>query len=284
VDVGSCTWQLKSLVVSEWLSEHLSDPELRIIDFRWYYDHDTGRGLSGRAAYEAGHIPGAAFVDLEADVTGERPDQGRHPVPDPDQFQRAMRIAGVGRDSVVIIYDDQGGFSAARLWWLLRYFGHEAVAVLDGGLQTWRGAWSSGRDQIAEGDFLAVPNPEMRVDYHQVRRLFAGALLLDARRWERYVGDVEPVDSPAGHIPGARSAHWRGNLEPDHRFKSLDDLRRRFADVGVRDDSGRCLLRLRRERLSQPARPGTGRTGNGPAVSGLLERLVDPRGCADRNR
>jgi thiosulfate/3-mercaptopyruvate sulfurtransferase len=136
---------------------------------------------------------------------------------------------------VVIIYDDQGGFSAARLWWLLRYFGHEAVAVLDGGLQTWRGAWSSGRDQIAEGDFLAVPNPEMRVDYHQVRRLFAGALLLDARRWERYVGDVEPVDSPAGHIPGARSAHWRGNLEPDHRFKSLDDLRRRFADVGVRD-------------------------------------------------
>ena len=102
------------LVSAEWLREHLSEPELRVIDLRWYLD-----GRSGREAFEGGHLPGAAFLDLDRELTAPR-GEGRHPLPSREQFQQAMRSAGVGPATRVVVYDDQGGFSAARLWWLLR--------------------------------------------------------------------------------------------------------------------------------------------------------------------
>src|SRR5437016_14467671 len=118
------------LVDPAWLAGALEDPGVRVIDFRWYLD-----GRSGRDAYRGGHIPGAVWIDLDGEVTGRRPGAGRHPLPEPPAFEAAMRAAGVNRDSTVVVYDDQGGFVAARLWWLLGYFGHDAVALLDGGLQ-----------------------------------------------------------------------------------------------------------------------------------------------------
>jgi thiosulfate/3-mercaptopyruvate sulfurtransferase len=216
------------LVSGAWLAEHLGRPNLRVIDFRWYLD-----GRSGRAAYEAGHIPGSVFVDLEEVTGGSGP--GRHPLPEPGAFERAMRAAGVRRDSSVVVYDDQGGFVAGRLWWLLRYFGHDAAAVLDGGLQAWPGTLSRRpKAPQQEGDFVAAPAREgMALDYAQVRSLGDAAVLIDARAPERYRGEVEPIDPRAGHIPGARSAPWQDNLGPDGRFRPPAELRRRFAELGV---------------------------------------------------
>jgi thiosulfate/3-mercaptopyruvate sulfurtransferase len=204
-----------------------------VIDFRWQ------EGLPGRAGYEAGHIPGTAFVDLEADgVSGHQAGGGRHPLPDRRAFEAAMRDAGVNRDSTVVVYDDQQGFTACRLWWMLRYFRHDAVAVLDNGLAGWPGAVATGSQAVAPGDFVAgEPRTSMKVDYAQVRELPGDCVLLDARRADRYRGEVEPIDPRAGHIPGAFSAPWSGNLAREGRFKSPEELRRRFRDLHVRDGS-----------------------------------------------
>ncbi|HLH69184.1 MAG TPA: sulfurtransferase [Candidatus Dormibacteraeota bacterium] len=216
------------LIDVDWLAEHLTAPWLRIVDFRWYLD-----GRSGRAAYASGHLPGAVFVDLE-EVSGARPNAGRHPLPEPEQFARAMRAAGVNRDTTVVVYDDQGGMVAARLWWMLRYFGHDAVAVLDGGLQAWRGELSTEPVAPTPGDFVVgQPRHWMQLDYEAVRTLPPGTVLLDARAPERYRGEVEPIDPRAGHIPGARNAYCRDNLDGDLRFKAAPELRERFARLGV---------------------------------------------------
>ena len=211
------------LVSGAWLSEHLADPDLRVIDLRWYLD-----GRSGRDAYLAGHIAGAAFVDLEREITApEGP--GRHPIPGPAQFQSAMRRAGVDRSTRVVIYDDQGGYSAARLWWLLRYHRHPAAAVLDGGIAAWTGPLEQGEAVVAPGDFeVAEPEASMVVDREAVRAA-AGAVLFDARGAERYRGEVEPIDAKAGHIPGALNVPWRSNLGEDWRFLAPDLLRALYA-------------------------------------------------------
>lgn len=218
------------LVDAAWLAGHHRDPDVRVVDLRWYVD-----GRSGRAAYEAGHVPGAVFVDLDA-ISAHEPRRGRHPLPDPAQFEAAMRAAGVGRDTAVVVYDDAGGAVAARLWWMLRYFGHERAAVLDGGLQAWRGPLSTEAVHPAAGDFAAgSPRDEMKLEYEDVRALPGAVLLLDARPPERYRGETEPVDPVAGHIPGARSAPTRGNLGEDLRFRSPEELRRRYEKLGAGD-------------------------------------------------
>ncbi|MBO0704654.1 MAG: sulfurtransferase [Candidatus Dormibacteraeota bacterium] len=217
------------LVSAAWLQEHLADPDLRVIDFRWYQD-----GRSGRDAHRTGHVPGAAFVDLEGDVTGPRPGLGRHPLPEREAFERVMRVAGVGRDSRVVVYDDQSGLSAGRLWWMLRYFGHTAVAVLDGGLAAWPGELVSGEEVVPAGDFAAAePVAGWRLDFEDVTALGDGTVLLDARSAARYRGEPHPLDVRPGHIPGARSAPWDANLGPDGRFLPPDELRRRFRELGV---------------------------------------------------
>lgn len=230
----SALGSLGPLVTASWLGEHLNDPHLRVIDFRWYLD-----GRSARTAYGEGHIPGAVFVDLDGEVTGHHSHAGRHPLPEPVPFERAMRAAGVNRDDRVVVYDDLGGHSAARLWWLLRYFGHDAVAVLDGGLQAWSGPLTREAVEPAPGDFIVAPaRAAMKLDYDEVRRLPADVLLLDARAPERYRGEMEPIDPVAGHIPGALSAYFRDNLDADGRFLPPDQLRRRFAALGVADGAG----------------------------------------------
>jgi len=215
------------LVSPEWLHKHADDPDLRIIDFRWYL---TGR--MGRDAYLAGHIPGAVFVDLDA-VTGTGP--GRHPLPTRQQFQDEMRRAGVGASTKVVAYDDAGGSIAARLWFLLGWFGHDAQAVLDGGLQAWGQPLDDLIPSVDAGNFHArQPDRSRILDFEAVRHL-REVPLLDARAGERYRGEMEPVDPKAGHIPGAVSAPWMQNLGPDGRFKSPAELREHFAGLGVEE-------------------------------------------------
>ena len=223
------------IVPPEWLRERLGEPGLRVVDLRWYLD-----GRSGRAAYESGHIPGAVFVDLD-EISGEK-GAGRHPLPSREGFEAAIREAGVGEDDRVVVYDDAGGSVAGRLWWLLRAFGHEAGAVLDGGIQAWGQPLDTKPEKPARGDFKArEPTWSDVVFYEQVRRGEANGVLLDARAGSRYRGEEEPVDPKAGHIPGARSAPWQGNLGPDGRYLPPERLRERFGNLGVQKGSDAIL-------------------------------------------
>ena len=219
------------VVDAAWLAEHHRDPDVRVVDLRWYLD-----GRSGQDAYDAGHVPGAVFVDLST-ISGREPGRGRHPLPDPALFQAPMREAGVGDGTAVVVYDDTGGAVAARLWWMLRYFGHDRAAVLDGGIQAWPGELSARAERPAPGDFTAAaPREHLKLDYEDVRGLPASTLLIDARPAERYRGDSEPVDPIPGHIPGAVSAPARGNLDGDLRFRSPEELRERYEALGAGGD------------------------------------------------
>src|SRR2546422_3858926 len=214
------------LVDAAWLREHLADPDVRVIDFRWYLQRRVGRD-----EYLRGHIPGAIFVALE-DVTGEE-GAGRHPLPTGEQFEREMRKAGVDPTTSVVAYDDAGGSVAARLWFLLGYFGHGKQAVLDGGLQAWGGPLDTDVPHVEPGQFLAQPADQRLVlDFDQVRGLHSMPVI-DARAGERYRGETEPIDPKAGHIPGALSAPFTENLNPEGRFKSADKLRLRYAGLGA---------------------------------------------------
>ena len=219
------------IVSPEWLHEHVNDEDLRVIDFRWYL-----MGGKGRDAYERAHIPGAVFVDLEA-VTGKE-GGGRHPLPTAGQFEKEMQKAGVGPKTRVVAYDDAGGSIASRLWFLLRFFGHGSQAVLDGGLVAWGAPQTTDETAVVGGTFRSRgPDRSGILNVEDVRRL-ANVPLIDARAGERYRGEKEPIDPKAGHIPGALSAPWADNLGPDGRFKSPEDLRKRFAELGIGDDTG----------------------------------------------
>lgn len=226
------------LVSPEWLHEHASEPDLRIVDFRWYL-----LGRQGRDAYLGGHIPGAVFVDLDA-VTGKGP--GRHPLPTRQQFQDEMRRAGISTSSRVVVYDDAGGSIAARLWFLLGWFGHGAQAVLDSGLQGWGEPLDTAVPFVRPGDFKArAPQRSRILDFEQVKRLSesrghdrVGRVILDARVGDRYRGEKEPIDPKKGHIPGAVSAPWIDNLNAEARFKSPEELRRQYEALGVDGKNG----------------------------------------------
>jgi thiosulfate/3-mercaptopyruvate sulfurtransferase len=149
-----------------------------------------------------------------------------------------MRKAGLSAGTNVVVYDDAGGSIASRLWFLLDWFGHESQAVLDGGIGAWLGPLEAAAHAVPSGTFRArEPDRSRILDFDDVRKL-TGAVLLDARLGERYRGEVEPIDPKAGHIPGALSAPWQENLGPDGRFKSPEELRRRFADLGVGETNG----------------------------------------------
>ncbi|MFN2463519.1 MAG: sulfurtransferase [Candidatus Dormibacteria bacterium] len=214
------------LVDGDWLASHFAEDNLRVIDFRW--DLQAG---SLRDQYLEGHIPGAAFVPLEAVTGSDGP--GRHPLPSARAFQVAMRAAGISGDSRVVVYDAAGGFSAARLWWLLRHFGHAAAAVLDGGISAWRASLEQGEVAVRPGQFTAAEAGEDVVDSQSVAGRAAGQPLLDARLGERFRGEVEPVDARAGHVPGARSLPWNANLAPDRRFLPPSELRHLYEAAGV---------------------------------------------------
>jgi thiosulfate/3-mercaptopyruvate sulfurtransferase len=203
-----------------------------LLDIRWQL-----AGPPGREEYSRGHIPGAAFVDLDSELAGAPGAGGRHPLPDPASFERAMRGAGVSNERAVVVYDAAGALSAARGWWMLRYFGHSDVAVLDGGLAAWVAAGGPvERDppKVVPGDFVARPGGMPVLDAAGAGALAGGAgVLIDARAPERYRGEQEPIDPVAGHIPGAVNVPATENVDGAGRFQPAAELRERFRRAGV---------------------------------------------------
>ncbi|ROQ70104.1 thiosulfate/3-mercaptopyruvate sulfurtransferase [Streptomyces sp. 840.1] len=217
---------------SECASESAGPRPPVLLDVRWQLG-----GPPGRPDYEAGHIPGAVFVDLEGELAAPPGGGGRHPLPDPAEFGAVMRRAGVGRDSSVIVYDGGQGWAAARAWWLLRWTGHRDVRVLDGGLAAWTGELSKEIPAPAEGDFVPEPGALPLLDADGAAALARSGLLFDARAAERYRGEVEPIDRVAGHIPGAVSAPTTENVGADGRFLPAGELAARFAGLGAEGDA-----------------------------------------------
>jgi thiosulfate/3-mercaptopyruvate sulfurtransferase len=213
------------IVDLKWVRERLDG--VVFADVRWYLD-----GRSGRAAYDAGHVPGAVFVDLDTVLAAPAAlAAGRHPLPEPDVFAAAMAALGIAEDDTVVAYDDAGGVIAARLVWLLRATGH-AAALLDGGIAAWPGPLETETGERSPARFTArawpadlIASPEDAAD--------AANVVIDARDRERYRGDVEPIDARAGHVPGARSFPARENLGPHERLLPAGQLRERLRALGI---------------------------------------------------
>ncbi|MGH3297522.1 MAG: sulfurtransferase, partial [Trebonia sp.] len=184
-----------------------------VLDVRWRLG-----GPPGRELYDVAHVPGAAFVDLDRDLAAPPGAGGRHPMPAAADFELAMRRAGVRDGRPVVVYDDADSTAAARAWWLLRYFGHESVRVLDGGFRAWVAAGhpvAAAVEQalaVGPGDFTARPGHLGLLDSDGAASIARSGVLLDARAGERYRGEAEHVDPVAGHIPGAVSAPTAENV------------------------------------------------------------------------
>jgi thiosulfate/3-mercaptopyruvate sulfurtransferase len=216
------------------LREIAANADCRVVDCRF----DLLEPEKGRAEYLAGHIPGAVFADLDRDLAGPVTEtSGRHPLPDTEEFKRTLQGFGIGPDTQVVVYDYASGALAARLWWMLRWFGHARAAVLNGGLKAWLAAGGPLETEVPE-----YPATELQVsaDAGLVattadigRALGEGREmnLVDARDRPRFVGDREPIDTVAGHIPGAVNFPFSGNLNDDGTWKSPDDLRLLWAGL-----------------------------------------------------
>jgi thiosulfate/3-mercaptopyruvate sulfurtransferase len=218
-----------TLVNCATLAEHLNDPAWRVFDCR----HLLSDVTYGEKVYAEGHLPGAFFMHLDRDLSGQmNGTNGRHPLPDPQTLAHKLGAAGVSRETQVVVYDDAGGMIAGRLWWLLRWLGHERVALLDGGIKQW----------VKEGRTLSTeepqsPHAELDVNLHDWvvttddvlgnidRQAFC---VVDARGPDRFRGENETIDPVGGHIPGARNRFFCDNLDADGCFRSAAELRREF--------------------------------------------------------
>jgi thiosulfate/3-mercaptopyruvate sulfurtransferase len=221
-----------TLVDAATLAAHLADPAWRIVDVR----HQLADVAFGESAYAAGHIPGALFMHCDRDLSGQMNGRnGRHPLPDPASLADRFASLGIGAQTQVVVYDDSQGMIAGRLWWLLRWLGHDRVAVLDGGLQAWQAAGGSLTDAITPppaADFVARLRDTL-VDADHVRAFLQTSRLhlVDARSPDRFRGENETLDPVGGHIPGATNRFFRDNLQADGRFKPAAELRAEWLAV-----------------------------------------------------
>jgi len=219
-----------TLVSVSSLAEHLNDADWIVFDCR----HNLADPDAGHRAYQEGHIPGARFLHLDRDLSSPMTGRnGRHPLPDPARFAARLADLGMRGSMQAVAYDDAGGAFAARLWWMLKWLGHEQVAVLDGGLQHWIGEGhpvTHNSPVFRPGDFAGTPvlapvtAEELLADLDRGRQL-----ILDARTPERFRGIGETLDPVGGHIPGALNHFFRDNLDAQGRFRSCEELRRAFA-------------------------------------------------------
>lgn len=223
------------IVDQDWLVAH---PDAVLADVRWYPD-----GRDPAAAFAAGHLPSAAYLDLERWLAGPASAAGRHPLPAPEVFAEGLRRAGIGAKDPVVGYDDAGGVIAARLVWMLRAWGLDG-ALLDGGLAAWPGPVEAGPPTDRPAAVPIDPRPwpgGLLATVEEVETAVAGmsagrppsVVVLDARPADRYAGAPDDLDPKAGHIPGARNLPARGNLGPDGRLLPIEELRARLADVGA---------------------------------------------------
>jgi thiosulfate/3-mercaptopyruvate sulfurtransferase len=233
-----------TLVDGATLATHLSDPLWATVDCRFML---TDSGWGSRE-YLARHIPGATYAHLEKDLSGElNGHNGRHPLPDPDALKRVLGGLGIATGVQVVAYDQDNGMFASRLWWLLRWIGHEDAAVLDGGFARWiveQRPVSSGIETRPARSFMGAPRPEMVADIHSVARMSArgSAGLIDVRAPERYRGEIEPIDRVPGHIPGAVNDHFMQNVDERGSFRDPQSLRARLKTVlgSARSDEAVC--------------------------------------------
>ncbi len=226
------------LIDVEELASLLAAEQCTVLDVRYRLG-----GPPGAEEFARGHIPGAAYVDLDSALAAPPGPRGRHPLPDVDVFETAMRAAGVRDDLPVVVYDDWGGRAAARCWWLLRWAGRRDVRVLDGGWPAWVGA-GHDRSEVQTppevGDFTARPGRLPVLTVGEVLDLAGSGVLVDGREPERFRGDVEPVDPVAGHIPGAVNVPTSANLRPDGRFRSPEELREIYAMAQGQEVAAYC--------------------------------------------
>lgn len=221
-----------TLISAAALADHITDPKWVVVDCR----HDLLNLAAGRTAYNAGHLPGARFADMETQLSGAKYDEagmfrGRHPLPERSALLATLRDWGIDDDSQVVAVDAHGGMYAARLWFLLRWVGHDAVAVLDGGMQTW--------EALGHGLETTTPSPvpghitlqAALVDTVEAHQVLAHGNIVDARAPDRFRGENETIDPVGGHIPGAKNRFFKDNLGPDGRFKDAAQLRAELAPV-----------------------------------------------------
>jgi thiosulfate/3-mercaptopyruvate sulfurtransferase len=222
----------RTLIPTEHLSSHLGDGWV-IVDCRYDLQNES----LGREHYRAAHIPGAVYASLGEDLAGPRTGtNGRHPLPSIEALAATFGRLGISRDVQVVVYDQDTGMYASRLWWLLRYLGHDAVALLDGGWAKWTREGrptKSGEEHPTSTAFTADPHREMQLSVEQVSARLGdpSMLLVDARAPERFEGRTEPIDRLPGHIPGAVSHFFKINLAEDGTMLPPDRLRRAFDDV-----------------------------------------------------
>lgn len=225
--------EFKSVVSSAWLYEHLSDDGIAIADCRFSL---TDPAL-GRQQYQTAHIPGATYLDLNQDLSSlVRKHGGRHPLPKHSELADKFSAMGIDGQTLVVAYDDSRFAFAARLWWLLRYMGHQRVAVLDGGFQGWVKAGYAAVDVIPQprkGNF--VPRLELSrvvdIEYVRARKDLPQVALVDARESDRYRGEREPIDPIAGHIPGAVNYPWQDVSDAQGNLKSVAEQRDRWQNL-----------------------------------------------------
>ncbi|WP_370942955.1 sulfurtransferase [Amycolatopsis sp. cg5] len=222
------------LITTTALSVMLDGPEdgrPALLDVRWRLG-----GPPGAEAYQAGHLPLAVYVDLDTALASAPGEGGRHPLPEPGRLQEHLRAAGVHEGHPVVVYDDADGSIAARAWWLLRWAGHTEVAVLDGGFAAWQAEGKPVTTEVpvpVPGDIEVRPGHMPVLDADEAAELARKGVLLDARARPRYAGEVEPIDPAAGHIPGALNAPFSAHVTEDGRWRTPDELRARFAELGV---------------------------------------------------
>ena len=216
----------RTLVDCHTLALHLHDPDWVVVDCRFMLSKPD----AGRAAYAAGHIPGARYAHLDNDLSGPKTAaSGRHPLPDPEKLAATFGAWGIGRGKQVVAYDDSFGAMAARLWWLLRWMGHDSVALLDGGLPRWQREghpMTQDAPTIHPVAFVPAVRNDMLADAAFVARAVQDEhwLVMDARSEERFNGEIEPLDPVAGHIPGAINFPYEDNLHVSGRFESFEHL------------------------------------------------------------
>lgn len=221
------------IVTITWLKEHLHDPQIRVIDCRFLLNDPT----YGKKQYLTEHVPGAAFLDLEKDLSGPIDQHGgRHPLPDPNQLSDKLGKMGVDQHTKVIVYDENGGFYAGRAWWLLTYLGHTDVHVLEQGWQGWTDEQLPTEQSIprfGECTFIPQIQSEMIASRAEVLQKLGSSTttILDSREAARYHGITEPIDPIAGHIPHAVNYFWGEVLDEEHQWKDKDTLQKHYANI-----------------------------------------------------
>lgn len=214
------------------LRAHLDDPSWLVVDVR----HQLADVGYGERAYKAGHIPGAVFLHCDRDLSGPMTgSNGRHPLPDPARLAERLGEIGIGATTQVVVYDDAQGMIAGRLWWLLRWLGHDAVALLDGGLQAWQaagGALTEVLPTLIPRTFVSRPQDMLVKAGYVLERIETPQMhLIDARGPDRFRGENETIDPVGGHIPGAVNRFFKDNLLPDGHFKPAAELRAEWLAV-----------------------------------------------------